>query len=217
MVDSETTHWSPLYYQPRKILTQPAGHGKQDIPSHPHPAFADFSAIPEREQLFWFTHTRTAIPGVSIDGADFCLAISVMFIWHSQICHSNTTRQPPEQAKGILYSVYQFLFHPRFLPLPAHSPSLSLPSSTYHSSSLSVSRFPVLRHELSVLPAMPIIAPCSGAENRGVKSQMCGARLFSTLHPFFVLFFSCVTCHPGLFVKFWLFIAVCGILISSYI
>lgn len=112
-----------------------------------------------------------------------------MFIWHSQICHSNTTRQPPEQAKGILYSVYQFLFHPRFLPLPAHSPSLSLPSSTYHSSSLSVSRFPVLRHELSVLPAMPIIAPCSGAENRGVKSQMCGARLFSTLHPFFVLFF----------------------------
>lgn len=55
MVDSETTHWSPLYYQPRKILTQPAGHGKQDIPSHPHPAFADFSAIPEREQN---THTH---------------------------------------------------------------------------------------------------------------------------------------------------------------
>lgn len=54
-------------------------------------------------------------------------------------------------------------------------------------------------------------------KQRGEIPDVWTARLFSTLHPFFCSFFSCVTRHPGLFVKFWLFIAVCGILISSYI
>lgn len=73
-----------------------------------------------------------------------------------------------------------------FLALPAHScfVCVSLPLLLQLTFSLLPLRLftlslCVLTHELSVLPAIPIIVPCLGAENRGVKSELCRAWLLS--------------------------------------
>lgn len=89
-------------------------------------------------------------------------------------------KQKEYYSVGINFSFTSTLY----LHLPTLLLCLCLPPFTAHllsfTSPLSVSRFPALWHELSVLPVIPIIEPCSGAENRGLKSQMCGAQLFCT-------------------------------------
>lgn len=88
------------------------------------------------------------------------------------------TQVPSRAGEGDIIQGLSVSFSPTvFLHLPLTFSLLPLPWCI---------PFPcLLAHELSVLPAIPIIVTCSGAENRGRKSEMCGAWLFSAQHRLF--------------------------------
>lgn len=101
--------------------------------------------------------------------ADLCHAIFSLFCWHSQICHSNKPRfqDLTEFIKVSLTSPTFSLLFCLFLflpPTPDFTCLCRLPLSILFSF--------VQTYELSVLPAIPIIAPCSVAGIIGVKSEL---------------------------------------------
>lgn len=142
-------------------------------------------ATPTLPALTWFTHTHKN-----------CLQK-----FQKTVCQIQPGSSQSEQKEYYSVDINFSFTHTFYLYLPTLLLCLCLPPFTAHllsfTSPLCVSRFPALWHELSVLPVIPIIEPCSGAENRGLESQMCGAPLFCTLHQ--------VTWSTGLFVKSWFF------------
>lgn len=173
-----------------------------------------------KETAIWFTYTRTAIPGVSTEKD---LISALLFPGCLFDIPKYVIRTQPGGFQSMQRGYYTGFVNFSFTALStsirplSFSVSLSVSVSLHLPLTFSLLPLPLcilflclLAHKLSVLPAIPIIVPCSGAENRGVKSEMCGARLFSSLQRLF----SCVTHLPVLRVRFWSITGVFAMLIS---
>lgn len=145
VLDSETPRWSVLYYRPRKKphIKVASKHSKQDVSSPPTTPPSSTCQPSPKETAFWFSHTQQQpFLAEAQRWADFCLVISTLFIWHSRICHSDSSSIQSKQW-GMLYrglSVFLSLIlstSTRPLSFSASvSASLHLPLTSLHPVSL---------------------------------------------------------------------------------
>lgn len=179
-------------------------------PSH---CLSQLVSLPPKETAIWFGYTRTAISGISTEKG---LNSAMLFQdWLFDIPKCVIQMQPgsfqsnPRGYTGFanFSFTHSFYLYPPTLLLSPCVLRLQLTFSLLPFC-LCISFPCVLAHELSVLPAIPIIVPCLEAENRGVKSELCRAWLFS------ISFSPAPHSLPVLFVKFWSITGVCVILVS---